>query len=152
MDRYGEAIEADLHDRGLDLLDFFRGRHSWRKLLVILNHLPRTANFRAAQADDDEYAEQVLDMPGVSVPSHPPLTGYTPEAELLTTIGEVLEAMHARLLELGKRKAPHSKPWRRPRTAFDRVEERRRQDRFDALLSEVEEAQARYAAQHETTT
>ena len=41
LSEHGEALEADLHRYyQLDLLDLFRGRLSWRKLAVLVRHLP----------------------------------------------------------------------------------------------------------------
>lgn len=37
---YGEAIEADLAFRGIDLLDFYRGHISPRRLAVLIDNLP----------------------------------------------------------------------------------------------------------------
>jgi hypothetical protein len=38
--RYGEAIEADLAFRGVDLLDFYRGTMSARRLWALVSNLP----------------------------------------------------------------------------------------------------------------
>ena len=41
LSEHGEALEADLHRYyQLDLLDLFRGRLTWRKLGVLVRHLP----------------------------------------------------------------------------------------------------------------
>lgn len=37
---HSDALEADLLDKGLDLLDYWRGTLSLRRLLVIYRHLP----------------------------------------------------------------------------------------------------------------
>lgn len=51
--RYGEAIEADLAFRGHDLLDFYRGGMSARRLWVLVQGLgPDSATAHAARAAD----------------------------------------------------------------------------------------------------
>src|SRR5690606_19251916 len=115
VDRYGEAIEYDLHAVfNLDLLDFIRGRYRRGKLYRLLSQLPRNSRFRQAQADDEEYAELLLSkFAGTPAPKGPPLGEYTLEAELLTGIGEQLERVVQRLAWLGQDKYRLS-PWPRP--------------------------------------
>jgi hypothetical protein len=139
-----EAIEFDLHDRfGLDLLDFFRGRYSWRKLLALILQLPRTSRFREAQLDDDEWARQVAHLPAASGGS-PPMSTFTPEVELLTYIGESLQAIRGTLVQLGGGKPGAVTPLPRPSTALDRAREAARMGRLSALVDEVDAAMRRY--------
>lgn len=150
MDRYGEAIEADLADRGLDLLDFFRGARSWRQLLVILDHLPRASRFRQAAADDDEWAEGALaeeQVGRVAEPPTLPLSEFTREVELLSVVAELLQSVNANIRVLAHDKnPPRVQPMPRPRTALDRARDRRRAARFAELEAEVAQAQERFAA------
>lgn len=44
----------------MDLLDFFRGRWSWAKLLRLVGRLPEGSQYWAARLDDDELAEAFL--------------------------------------------------------------------------------------------
>lgn len=150
MDRYGEAIEYDLHERlGLDLLDFFRGRYSWRKLDDLISRLPRASAFGEARLMDPEYAEQALDQAGSSSQKQtPPIAGYTQEVELLTDIGEMLQAIRSVLEKAHYGESPRWRPWPRPETAFDAIEQLRSIARRADLLAEVTEAQTRYAHTH----
>lgn len=95
IDRYGEAIEADLHAAfGLDLLDWFRDhdRWPWSKLLRLLERTPEAGHYETARRGDDELAREIADaqergeLPAAS--KRPRLLGWTHERELLTAILE----------------------------------------------------------------
>ncbi len=52
---YGEAIEADLLFRGVDLLDFYRGRITARRLAALIKALPPdsyTGSLARGEADN----------------------------------------------------------------------------------------------------
>lgn len=52
-------MEADLAFRGVDLLDFYRGRMSARRLAVLVDHLPPEAmSVRLALHGPDEQPQQ----------------------------------------------------------------------------------------------
>lgn len=152
VDRYGAAIEYDLHERfGLDLLDFFRGRYSWAKLIRLLEQMPRASRFMEAQASDRELAEHLRkrkEEDGAKAapppPPAPPLSAYTLEAELLTGIGEQLGLVVQRLGWIIKDNRYKPKPWPRPLTASDRIEEELYIKRMDDLVEEILEAQTRW--------
>ena len=154
VDRYGPDIEADLHQIGLDLLDFFRGRYSWRKLDVLLQRTPRTSFFTAAIANDPEHAERVLALEkerkrrGIPEPApRPSLTEYTAEVARLDLVVDWLQAVHLKLEHLRSGRPPgRHVPQRRPETALDRAKALRRWAQHDALVDEVEQARARRAA------
>lgn len=57
MTGHGEAVEADLvRYYGVDLLDYYRGRLSARRLRVLLQHLPRdSALVRALHGEAAEW-------------------------------------------------------------------------------------------------
>lgn len=138
LDRYGDAIEADLHETfGVDLLDFFRGVHPWRKLDNFIKRLGSrsTSEFFAALANDES---QVKDLPdevfkATYAPQPPALTEYTAEVRrmdaLIYLVGELITAT------AGSGTAP--KPPQGPMTAFQREKDRRSQRRLDALEAEV---------------
>lgn len=156
MDRYGEAIEYDLHERlGLDLLDFFRRRHSWRKLASILDRLPRDSHFRKAISDDEEWAEKALadeerNADRVAPAPSIPLTEYTREVELLTLTVELLQAVNSNIRAAAHDPHPPAvRPMPRPRTALDAAREAARESRIDALIAEVEQAQVRWSQEQQ---
>lgn len=147
VDRYGEAIEFDLHRYlGLDLLDFFRGRHSWRKLLALLPQLPHGSAYWAARADDDEAAEAYLaahpDDPERG-PGGLPLTELSLSVQLQAQAVDMLRVVAARIEALGGGKPPAVVPIPRATTALQRAKDRSVDAYVTELVAEVERAQAR---------
>lgn len=146
--RYGEEIEADLHrEYTLDLLEFFRGRYSWRKLRALLQKLPSTALTWAALVDDDLVVE------GMDLDKEPPDTGpslseYSAEAQRLDTVTDLLQQLITVTVDAAGGKSGRVRPAKRPETAFTRARAARVQARFNSLLDEVSEAQARWAAKN----
>ena len=43
LEQRGDEIESDLHDKGVDLVDLYRGRLSLRKVAVLIAFLPPTS-------------------------------------------------------------------------------------------------------------
>ncbi|QLF84825.1 tail assembly chaperone [Gordonia phage BBQValindra] len=86
LEQRGDEIESDLHDKGVDLVDLYRGRLSLRKVAVLIAFLPPTSALAIATN-------------GGQAPWS--LTEY-----LLTD----LWALQAR--QLAGRKAPDAHPWR----------------------------------------
>jgi hypothetical protein len=122
LQRYGEAIEADLALAGWDLEELFRARR-WRFILNIIDHLPGTSHFMAAVAGDEELAAQAPEPE----PGPPPLQTWTPEVAALTLIadrmGELIAMVHNTAA-----KHPAQPPPRlpRPETGHDRLRAKRR--------------------------
>lgn len=135
---------------GLDLLDFFRGIYPWGKLDRLTDRLlrmPRSA-LQIALAQDEEAAEHQLaaDDDAPSASNKPPLESWSPEVEWLAAnfdrMGELIQAVVA---GIPGGKPPRIRPAPRPETALDRARRRRAWTRHDALVAEVEAAQARRA-------
>lgn len=152
VDRYGEAIEYDLHDHfGLDILDFFRGRYSWRKLRVLIDQLPPGSAFWAARAGDVEAAEAYIrDRAGEDEkkkkPHRPELRDLSPEIQQLIAINDRLAELSAKQdLTLGH---PSARVDVQPRPLFavDIAKARLERQAVDSLVSEVDAAIARSAA------
>lgn len=131
MDRYGDEIEYDLHaELGLDLLDFLRGHHPWGKLLRLVEQLPRGSRYQAARAEDDEIAEQWLEMFGdeeLDKPSPPSFVGYDLKVEALLNLTDSIQELHATLVAANAKggKRPKVRPSRRPVTAIQTAQRRR---------------------------
>jgi hypothetical protein len=134
IERYGEAIEADLAFRGgWDLGELWR-RRRWRFLLNLIEHLPRDSAFAEAVASDDELAQSRVeqgDLPGAAGPS---IADYTPVVEAIAAlydrVGQLIVVTAA---AAGAKKPPNPKPYPRPVTALDRA--RRRASR--AVISDI---------------
>lgn len=130
---------------GLDLLDFFRGRYSWRKLSALVRQLPSWSHSTEAMANDDELAEMLKDQPqGES--TGPRVSEYTPEVARLDQLVDRVSELIALTVQVAGGKAPRVKPAQRPETAFSRAEKRRTDQRLGSLIAEVEEAQKRFSA------
>lgn len=129
----------------MDLLDFFRGVHSWRKCQVLLDGLPSASHFREAMADDDEVAEanaELLDaMP--SKRQAPALCEYSPEVQRLDDLLDLVHSFAAMVGAKGTDARPRTRPVPRPETAFTRLRDRRSTERLDALTAEAMAAIAR---------
>ena len=130
---------------GLDLLDFFRGVHSWRKLATLVRQLPSSSHTTEAMANDDELAESYSDQEP-SKSSGPKLSEYTAEVARLDAILDRITELIATTVRMNGGKAPRIRPATRPETAFTRAQQRRADKKMSALIAEVEEAQQRAAA------
>lgn len=130
INRYGEEIEADLFDRGWDLLDFFRGARPWGQLMRLVDHMPAWSRTGRAMADDDDlhaYRQRRLVEAGVKARRPPRLTEWTEFDELIQTmqdIGTSIRVTIAQSVTPKGKPAPSFKPGRRPMTAGDRAEKR----------------------------
>lgn len=152
VDRYGPAIEWDLHERlGVDLLDFFRGVHPWRKLQRLLDQLGKidgTALW-AARADDDHLAAAYLEAhpellreDGPAKPAPPPLRSMDMHTQLLLGLHDMVGLVVDTLAQLGGG-TPQMSPAPRPTTALTRAKAKTKARKMNALLAEALEAQAR---------
>lgn len=149
VDRYGDSLEYDLHHLlGLDLLDFFRGKYSWRKLHSIIWKLPSTALSQEAMALDDELAQEALKAVETHKDTGPRLAEYSAEAQRLDVISDLLQVLISNVVSAFGGNPARIRPAKRPETALSRAREALSLARYNSLLDEVEEAQARWAAKH----
>ncbi|ALE77671.1 hypothetical protein WY02_03520 [Pseudonocardia sp. AL041005-10] len=130
IDLYGEAIESDLADRGIDLLDFFRGARPWTQLARMLPRLPEGSRYRAALLDDEDLArarieaEDDEDDDAPSKSDRPPLIGETQDRALLRQAVSFLRRIEHGLYNSRAPKSKRSKapdPLKGPETAEDRL-------------------------------
>lgn len=149
VDRYGEAIEADLHhEYGVDLLDFFRGRYSWRKLRVLMQKLPSTSLMNEAMAQDDELAAEFIGTIEDHKDPGPRLTEYTLTVERLDVLSDQIKSLAATIISVAGGKPGQPRPAKRPETALSRARDARALARHNSLLDEVAAAQERWTASH----
>lgn len=150
VDRYGEALEYDLHHfLGLDLLDFFRGRFTWRKLHALIGKLPSTSLSQEAMAQDDELAGEYSDALADHKDTGPRLAEYSQESQRLDVLTDLMQSMIATLVAVNGGKPSRVRPATRPETAVTRAKAALVAARFTSLLDEVAEAQERWSAKHE---
>lgn len=115
----------DLAFRGVDIGAAYR-RREWRKLLNLIDHLPRASHYRAAVANDEQLAERVAEqMVGKeSEPMAPPLDEWSTDSELLAAIFDRLgNLLQVHVASIPGNKAPQISPWLRPVTAMQRAAE-----------------------------
>lgn len=146
MDRYGPQIEADFHKEfSLDLLDFFRGKYPWGKLLRLLEMLPTTSKYITKQRNDEEYIEQLVEMGVDFTATGGDLTedGYGPlEARVDNLVDAVFHLEHT-LVAVNGGKPGSFKGVKRPRNAIDKYLEKAREKRHADLIDEVAAARER---------
>lgn len=122
----------------LDLATEWRSRR-WRRLLNIIDHLPRNSAYREAVAEDEDLARQLLKVKPPDDDAVPVrrMSDWSAEVEMLTAVldrlGELVQAVAA----LGGAKPRRVQPAPRPVTAFERVRRNRRADQHRALVSRV---------------
>lgn len=125
IDLYGEQIEADLSDRGHDLLDWFRGRRPWPQLIRLTDRLPDGSRFRAALADDEDLARERIESGAepAAARSRPPLEGETQDRMLLrAAVTGLLRVEHAvYAAQAGNKAGRPPPPLPGPETAEDRL-------------------------------
>lgn len=134
----------------MDILDFFRGRYSFAKLRRLIRQLPRRSRLQLALAEDDEFADRMLDDGADDISSSAPSLGdWTPEVAYLASVVDRLGEVVSAVLSSSGRKPPKMKPLERPRTAFDRARRRRTRAGVDSLVAEVRQAQRRRSGDSE---
>jgi hypothetical protein len=112
---YHEAIEFDLLERQIDLLDFWTGRMSARRLSVLLRGLPVDSAYRAA-VRDDMTPEQRAEV--VSTTDSSRHGRWSLEAMLAARNGDLLSLL---LWQNGGGKGPQPEPFSRPGVAPQRA-------------------------------
>lgn len=120
----------------MDLATEWRSRR-WRKLLNLIEGLPRTSAFIEAMSDDDDVAAVMLSQPREDRQTGPRLSEYSPEREaldrVLDRLGEVIQAVVAS----AGGSAPKIKPAPRPHTAVDRARARQAWTRHNSLVARL---------------
>jgi hypothetical protein len=118
----------------------WRGRR-WRKLLNILEHLPRTSAYAQALATDERLAEAIAELPEADRAVNPKWSryhrDYSPEVEMLSAVfdrlGELIRVTGA--LRGAGGKSPAAAP--RPVAAIEQVRKQLRIEKHRALVARV---------------
>ena len=128
----------------MDLLDFFRGRYGFRKLLSLVGLLPWDSAYKLAILDDEDTAAAALnaadEAEGESSVQVIPMSRWDPMAELRASLMDGL-MMVARTIVMvntpkGKR-VPEFRSQPRPETAVERLQRRRRDEVMSALEAQL---------------
>lgn len=142
IDCYGGDIEADLAEVfSVDLLDFFRGARPWPQLLRQMARLPAGSRYIAAVLDDEEVAARRLEEqerePRQRRRREQSLVGETTEVAMLREILNGIRAVRWAVVAVQAQKGKAGKPpepVRGPRTAEDRLKERRALDQARSMM------------------
>jgi hypothetical protein len=133
-----EAVEADLVFRGVDLRGLWTGALSWRRLKVLIDHLPPESATKTAirELHGEEF------FAGISDPSAPKLHGQWSRAEhLLATINDSVNDLSylTLCLNIAKDKQRPERPARIPRPGVARPISNKPSDAALAFLARERE-------------
>lgn len=111
-----------------------------RRLLNLIDHLPQNTRFYEQVANDEEYAEMLLEAQeraeregAAPPPTGSPIHSWSPEVSILAVVVDKLSV----LVEAQKAKPGQVMPYPRPKTAMERVKLRRRQSQHDNLVAQM---------------
>jgi hypothetical protein len=123
--------------RGIDLGTEWRARR-WRRLLNLIDRLPRNSAYIAAVAADDDVADAIAQRDdGDQVGQRRELTDWTADVELLSMLYDrVGELIQATVASRGVRPT-RLQPAPRPVTALERARRRARIRQHDDLVARV---------------
>lgn len=131
----------------MDLIDYFRGRVSRRKLLNLIGMLPAWSLTVEARVNDDEMAPSMLAAVKKDTPdTGPRISEYTPLVERLDGVTDRLDHLTATVVAVMGGKPGRLRPATRPSTAITRAQKAQKDRRHDDLVAEVEQAQQRWQA------
>lgn len=116
----------------------FRERR-WRDLLALIDWLPRNCAYVEALSEDDEVAEEVLRHPENKKArgAGPRVSEWSPELERLTDLFDRMGEVMVAVVASSGGKAPKVRPAPRPRTAIDRLRERKRYEHHRKTVARV---------------
>lgn len=123
----------------LDLAVEWR-RRRWRRLLNIIDHLPRHSLFIEAVTQDEAIAEQLLDNPPKDQPASKPtrrMSEWSPVVELLTVAVNRLAELTQAVAAIGGAKPRKITPAPFPETVLEKLRKRRRDRNHRALVALV---------------
>lgn len=137
VDRFGPEIEYDLHhELGVDILDFFRGRWPWSKLLRLIARLPDHGHYKAALAHDESNPAMWALLAQRAPDPAPTMLGWTREVALLVGILEAVHQVSGVTIAVNTESGHMPEPVRIPRpvTALQKFQQRRKVDDREARM------------------
>ena len=148
VDHYRPAIAHDIATRTrYDLGDLWRERR-WTLLLDILDRLPAHSQYASTVSMDEEHARMMAESlaarreSGDETPSGPPLTTWTPEVAVLTSVLDAVRHVSHTVAAVNSEKAiepppPAPRPVTPLESAIKRAEYERRKAAHEALVARV---------------
>lgn len=116
----------------------FRDRR-WTDLLTLIDWLPRNCAYIEALSEDEEVAEEFLSTKGNDRPrgAGPRISEWSPELERLTDLVDRMGEVMVAVIASQGGKPPKLRPHARPRTAIDRLREKRRYEHHKKVVARV---------------
>ncbi len=110
----------------------------WRRLLNLIDHLPRHSAYHESLVNDEKLAALLVDIDGGQpAPPKRQMREFTPEVELLSVIADRLAEL-AQVVVASKGGKPHPvRPMPRPVTAAQRLRARKRKRTHQSLVSRM---------------
>lgn len=152
IDHYHDDLEYELQRiHRVDLDEAWRARR-WRRLLTLIDRLPRNTLYSAAVANDPEHvkllakemaaraAEARKDEDG---PTGPSLSDWSPELDMLAHIADKLDRLIYTTVQVatngksGEKPQPHPRPQTALARELRRAERERRQAAHDQLAARL---------------
>lgn len=123
----------------MDFRGLWRSRQ-WRKLLNLIDWLPRNSAFSEAMSNDEDLAAALLSRPKderSKQARRPRVSEYSPELERLIDVVDRLGEVMAATVAAAGGKPPKVRPQPRPETAMDRLREQQRYLKHKRTVSRV---------------
>ncbi|MER7331661.1 MULTISPECIES: hypothetical protein [unclassified Micromonospora] len=137
ISRYGRAIERDLQRiYHLDLGTEWRARR-WRKLLNLIDGLPRDSAFVEALTSDEQWARSVLDNPPPENQPARRMSEWSPQLEMLTNLYDAVRENTRAVIASAGGKPGKVLPAPRPVTALERARRARRWEKHRSVVARV---------------
>lgn len=116
----------------------FRDRR-WADLLTLIDWLPRNCAYIEALSEDEEVAEDVLSRKENERPrgAGPRISEWSPEVERLTDLVDRMGEVMVAVVASQGGKPPKLRPHPRPRTAVDRLREKKRYEHHKKVVARV---------------
>lgn len=112
-------------------------RRRWRRLLNLIEFLPRDSAYIEALSNDEEIAQQLLDK---QIPERPPqrrMSEYSAVVEVLSLVADRIAELIGTVAASRGIKPRRIQPAPRPVTALERLRKRRRRIRHRSLVSKL---------------
>ncbi len=121
---------------GLDLATEWRARR-WRKLLNIIDHLPRHSRYVEAVSNDERIAALLINEPEAAAQPARRMSEYSVVVEMLSLLVDRISELIGAVAASRGLKPRRIPPAPRPETAMDRLRRRRRRSTHRRLVSKL---------------
>lgn len=124
----------------MNVLELWQGRQI-RRLLNLIDHLPRNSRYSEAVSNDPEHMRMLLDAGGGPTKNaRPPMSSWTPEVEAITGVADLLKALLGVTIMANSKKGakkPDLAPALRPGTVLSEIERQRKRERHRMLVAKM---------------